>query len=70
MVKHGSALELGLALIQTKLGEAMGDPSFRAFRTADHIQPSPVELELPRTPKQTRDRSAKVRPPRILNVPA
>ena len=68
MVKHGSALELGLTLIQTKLGEAMGDPSFRAFRPEDDAQPEPVELE--RTPNQTRDRSAKIRPPRILNVPA
>lgn len=68
MVKHGSALELGLTLIQTKLGEAMGDPSFRAFRQAEDNQPEPVEL--PRTDEQTRDRSAKIRPPRILNVPA
>ena len=68
MVKHGSALELGLTLIQTKLGEAMGDPSFRAFRPEEDVQPDPVEL--PRSPSQIRDRSAKVRPPRILNVPA
>lgn len=66
MVKHGSALELGLALIQTKLGEAMGDPSFRVLRGTPREQKT---NELERTDRQTKDRSAKVRTPRILNIP-
>lgn len=72
MVKHGSALELGLTLIQTKLGEAMGDPGFRAFTAEDEEKSTsaPAKSELPRTQKQTRDRTAKIRPPRILSVPA
>lgn len=69
MKKHGSAFKLGLALIQTKLGEAMGDPSFRAFKE-QHAEENPELLEMVDSSQEKRDRSAKVRAPRIVKVQA
>ena len=43
-------------MVQTKLGQAMGDPSFGASAE------QPVQQEKP-----MRDRAAKIIPPRIIN---
>jgi len=50
------AFKLGLRMVQTKLGQAMGDPSFGASAE------QPVQQEKP-----MRDRAAKIIPPRIIN---
>jgi len=67
-IKYAS-LKLGLQLIEQKLAEAIGDPSFRVLED-ENVEKSDVgeEIKLPTTDNQKRDRSAKVHPPRVITI--
>jgi len=66
-----AALKLGLQLIEQKLAESLGDPSFCA--SEDNNKEEAViedenQTELPTSDNQKRDRSAKVHPPRVITI--
>ena len=61
-----AALKLGLQLIQEKLGRAAGDPSFNAITAEDPV--SETQAKLPTTEEQERDRSAKIKAPRVITT--
>lgn len=69
-----AALKLGLRLVQSKLGQALGDPSFSISPLHGPGGPVPVDpvdeatVELPTTNEQIRDRSAKIHTPRIVTT--
>lgn len=68
MSTKSAALQLGLQLVQHKLGQAFGDPSFSVYNSEpNQVNNADTPAELPVTEKQLKDRSAKVQPPRIVN---
>jgi hypothetical protein len=66
MLLKRAALKLGLQLIQYKLGRAAGDPSFSAITADDPA--AELQAELPTTKEQLRDRSAKIKAPRVITT--
>jgi len=66
MLLKRAALKLGLQLIQEKLGRAAGDSSFNAIAANDPAGETPVELQA--TAEQLRDRSAKIKAPRVITT--
>lgn len=66
MLRKRAALELGLQLIQQKLGRAAGDPSFSVLNKTDSVEEN--QADLPTTAAQVRDRSAKIKPPRVIST--
>jgi hypothetical protein len=74
MFNKRAALKLGLRLVQSKLGQAVGDPSFSISPLMGPGGPLPTDpaeeatAELPTTNEQIRDRSAKIQMPRIVTT--
>ena len=64
MLLKRAALKLGLQQIQEKLGRAAGDPSFNAIQALDSAVETQEELRT--TKEQLRDRSAKIKAPRVI----
>lgn len=64
-----NALKVGAKVVQTKLGEAVENPSFNA---QDRQQQLNEEVEdnqrLPVTAAQTKNRSARIQPPKIVTT--
>lgn len=69
-----AALKLGLRLVQSKLGQSVGDPSFSISPMMGLGAPVPTDPaveargDLPTTDEQIRDRSAKIQTPRIVTT--
>lgn len=61
------ALQLGLRLVQCKLGQAVGDPGFAAF-APEELQHADQAERLPVSDQQTKDTSAKIQPPRVITT--
>ena len=75
MSSQYTALKLGLQLVQIKLGQALGDPSFSVFDNAEQPQSQEMAMggreaptELPKSNAQIKDRSAKIEPPRVVTT--
>jgi hypothetical protein len=55
------ALKFGLQLVQTKLGEAAGDPNF-------NVLGEQAPEALPTSARQIKDKSVKIQPPRVVTT--